>query len=150
MEAGTILQKIKNAVLRAGEQMRSDDVLVKRDGAPLENMDDRALATPLMDVFENEKEYLFKFDVPGATPKHTEVNVSDDRVLTVHVRADRVKEAPAIFGDPARPDWYRAVRLTPSVAGDKATSSVKNGILTVHVPKTEAPKASVIPVTVEK
>ena len=150
MEAGTILQKIKNAVLRAGEQMGSDGVLVKRDGASLETMDNRALATPLMDVFENEKEYLFKFDVPGATPKHTEVNVSDDRVLTVHVRADGVKEAPAIFGDSVRPDWYRAVRLTPSVAGDKATSSVKNGILTVRIPKTEAPKARVIPVTVEK
>ena len=150
MDAGNIFQKIKNAVVRAGDQIRSDDAIVKRDGSSLENMDDRALDTPAMDVFENEKEYLFKFDVPGATPKDTEVHVSDDRVLTVHVRPDGEKGRAAIFGDPGQSDWYRAVRLTPSAAGDKASSSVKNGILTVRIPKAEAPKARVIPVTAEK
>jgi HSP20 family protein len=150
MDAGNIFQRIKNAVVRAGDQIRSDDAIVKRDGSSLENMDDRSLATPAMDVFENEKEYLFKFDVPGATPKHTDVHVSDDRVLTVHMKADGGKGRAAIFGDPGQSDWYRAIRLTPSAAGDKASSSVKNGILTVRIPKAEAPRAKVIPVTAEK
>jgi len=150
MNAGNILQKIKNAVLRAGEQMQSDDIIVKRDGASLENMDDRALATPAMDAFENEKEYLFKFDVPGATPKLTEVHVSDDRILTVHVKAEGTNGKTAIFGDPGQSDWFRAIRLTPTAAGEKASSTVKNGILTVRIPKTLAQKAKVIPVTAEK
>jgi HSP20 family protein len=150
MDAGNIFQRIENAVVRAGDQMRSDDVVVKRDGSSLENMDDHALATPAMDVFENDKEYLFKFDVPGATTKQTDVHVSDDRVLTVHVKSDGVRNAAAIFGDPGQSDRYRAIRLTPSAAGDKASSSVKNGILTVRIPKAAAPKAKVIPVTAEK
>jgi HSP20 family protein len=150
MDAGNIFQRIKNAVIRAGDQIRSDDAIVKRDNSSLENMDDRALATPPMDVFENDKEYLFKFDVPGATPKHTDVHVSDDRVLTVHVKGDGAKGGTPIFGDSGQSDWYRAIRLTPTAVGDKASSSVKNGILTVRIPKTKAPNAKVIPVTSEK
>ena len=149
MDAGNIFQRIKNAVIRAGDQMQSDDVVVKRDGSSLENMDDRSLATPPMDVFETDKEYLFKFDVPGATPKRTDVHVSEDRVLTVHVAAEGPTGGTAVFGDPGQSDWYRAIRLTPSAAGDKASSSVKNGILTVRIPKTKAPKARVVPVTAE-
>lgn len=47
-------------------------------------------------------------------------------------------------------NWYRAVTLTENADGDRATSAVKDGILTVRVPKLKAPARRLISVTSEK
>lgn len=151
MDFGNMLERIKGAVRRAGAQISGDSAMVKRGNLSPESLEDRPLSSPAMDVFENDKEYLLRFDVPGATPKNTEVHFGSDHNLTIYVRdVGGNGKGPALFAEFEASDWYRAVKLTHNSDGDRASSVVKDGILTVRVPKHQTPAPKLIPVKADK
>lgn len=151
MDFGNIIERIKGAFRRAGDQLSGDTAIVKRDEISPESLEDRPLASPAMDVFEDDKEYLFRFDVPGATAKNTEIHFGANRNLAVYVRNERANEkGMALFGEFEESDWYRAVTLTENADGDRATSTIKDGTLTVRVPKLKSPAPKFILVRAEK
>ena len=150
-DSNSLIDRVKTAFRKFSDQLSGDATIVKRDDLSPQSLEDRPLASPAMDAFENDEEYLFRFDVPGATPKNTEVHFGADRTLAVYVRNERINgKGTALFGEFEQSDWYRAVTLTENADGDRATSAVKDGILTVRVPKLKAPARRLIPVKAEK
>lgn len=112
----------------------------------LEQLGRGALGTPVVDVYENEKEILIRADVPGGSREGATVAWDESRGLSVLVKG---QEAPAgvswaVEYDPC--DWYRALSLPDYVDGGRATSAIKDGVLTIHVPKRAAAPARSIPV----
>jgi len=151
MEFGNMFERIKGAFRRADAQIGGDSAMVKRGDLAPESLEDRPMCSPAMDVFENDKEYLLRFDVPGATPKNTEVHFGSDHNLTIYVRNEGGSgKGTALFDEFESSDWYRAVKLTHSADGDRASSIVKDGILKVRVPKHQSPAPKLIPVKAEK
>jgi HSP20 family molecular chaperone IbpA len=130
-----MLTNIKQRVRRT-IGLEEGDAAGTTPAAPrLEQMGSRPLSTPPADVYENDREMLFLFDVPGGARDGATVVWNERDGLTVLVRAQGRPQGQvwAVEYEPA--DWYRAFALPEYADGSKATSSISNGVLTVRVPK---------------
>lgn len=85
-----------------------------------------------MDVLETEHEFLVVADVPGVNPEDVDVRFEQGE-MTVHGRRPAGREdSPVVY--------HRTFAAAETVAADKITAELKDGVLTVKLPKVEAVK----------
>ena len=112
----------------------------------LENHEDGRLA---IDVLENEKELVITSAIAGVKPENLEVFVHND-MLTVRGKrhADSEAEAGAkyLVRECHWGSFSRSVLLPVDVISDKTEASLKNGILTLRLPKADTTKIKKIQV----
>lgn len=137
----TLLDRVKNVVRRTSDRFAGRRIPAQRGGA-LENIEDRPLAAPAVDVYENETEFLVVADVPGAEPGNATVHLDERGQLALHVRLEIPEER---WGRPPA-DWFRSFRLPDDVDRDRVDSSVKHGVMTVRLPKRRSTASVTIPV----
>lgn len=120
-------------------------IQVTAQDARLEQLGEAPLATPAVDVYENDREILIHADVPGGSPEGAVVAWNEGHGLTLLVK-NQVPVSGALWEAEYRPaDWYRAFSLPDTADGSKATSSLKDGVLTIRIPKRIA-ASTLIPV----
>lgn len=104
------------------------------------------VGVPALDLFENQNEFRLVVDVPGATPRNTNVTWNEIDTLAVHVQ--RAAKAPGTpwLSEYEESDWYREIVMSPDADGTKATSTVRDGIVTVRLPKRRTTSSKLIPV----
>lgn len=90
-----------------------------------------------VEMEEEEKEIVARFEVPGFEPEEIELLLTEN-VLTVHARHEE-KEGEEKEKAPARyAETKRSVLLPPGVDLEKIEAVYHNGILEVRLPKTPA------------
>jgi HSP20 family molecular chaperone IbpA len=102
-------------------------------------------AIPSLDLFEGDKEYRVVVDAPGAIAPNTHVMWNDVDTLMVHVRRDTDGNAPLV-SEYRESDWYREVILPADANGAKANAEVRQGVLTIRVPKRRTLSGKLVPV----
>ncbi|HSQ55134.1 MAG TPA: Hsp20/alpha crystallin family protein [Gemmata sp.] len=108
--------------------------------SPAEVSEDRAVTVgPRVDVLETENEFLVLADVPGVKPDDVDVRFEKGE-LTVHGRRPGGREYEPMH-------YHRVFAVADTVAADKITADLKNGVLTIRLPKTEAVKPKKITVS---
>jgi HSP20 family protein len=129
-----VRDKIRRGLVRNGGQ----EVQVHTNDTHLEQLGDSPVATPFVDVYENEREVLVHADVPGGTRESATVVWDEGRGLSFLVKRRALPEgAPSVAGHGSH-DWYRALTLPDYVDGSQASSTIKNGVLTIRIPKRAA------------
>jgi len=101
-----------------------------------------------LDVAENEDEYTVKASLPGITPEDVEVTLADN-VLTIRgeMKADEaIDEENYHLRERRFGKFVRSITLPTTVDADKVEAVNENGVLTLHLPKTEAVKPKKIEV----
>jgi HSP20 family molecular chaperone IbpA len=109
----------------------------------------RPVYLPSVDIFEDRDELLLIADVPGATSEHIDIQFENGE-LTIHARVEPRQAAEPdrdIWREYGVSDFHRTFRLGESIDNAKIHAEVKDGVLTVHLPKTEATKPRKIAVT---
>jgi HSP20 family protein len=96
--------------------------------------------TPRADVLETDDEFLLLADMPGVTPDGVDIRFENGE-LTLHGRraADHGGRDRAVWEYEVT-NYFRTVRLTEHIAADRIEAGMKNGVLTLHLPKAEAVK----------
>lgn len=97
---------------------------------------------PALDVWENESELVYAFDLPGVPEEAIQIEVADD-MLTVSAERTREEEQSndryyrfeRRFGS-----FSRAVGLPQGVDESKISATYKDGVVEIHVPKPEEAK----------
>lgn len=99
-----------------------------------------------MDIVERDTELIVRASVPGFDADNIEVSIQGD-VLTLRGSIEHSNGQPNGSADETAGNYYlreqwmknfqRSVRLPVSVNSDEATAECKNGILTLHLPKSE-------------
>jgi len=98
------------------------------------------VARPRVDVLQTEQEVLLLADLPGVRPADVDVRFENGE-LTIHGRrlpAHAGKKRALWEYEPTH--YHRAFRLSEDVAADRIEAELKNGVLTVRLPKAEAAK----------
>jgi HSP20 family protein len=108
------------------------------------------LLEPAVDVAESDGEVTIKMEVPGVEKDQLHLTVSDDHLT---VRGETRKES-----EEKRKNYYRQeirygafqrfVPLPVEVDAAKTHAELKNGVLTIALPKSKQPKAQEIKVAV--
>ncbi len=89
--------------------------------------------TPRVDILETAEELLLFADLPGVRPEDLDLRFEQGE-LTLH---GKVK--PRHEGDLAKEygtgDYWRVFRITEDLDADNFSASLKNGVLTLRLPK---------------
>lgn len=106
--------------------------------------------SPLVDITEDDKEYVVKAEIPEMKKEDIKINVHDD-VLTVSGERKYEKEEKGkkyhrverAFGS-----FMRSFTLPEDADGTKVSAEYKDGVLKVHLPKSEKAKPKAIEVKI--
>ncbi len=98
---------------------------------------DRPWATPPVDIFENEERFLVKADLPGVTADDVNVRFEQE---TLRIEAHR-----ELAGD--RFEFRRTFRLS-GIDGEQISAGMKDGVLSLTLPKLASARPRQVPVTV--
>jgi HSP20 family protein len=99
-----------------------------------------------LDLFENEKEYRLVVDAPGATAPNAHLTWNEVDTLVVQIRRAETERGAPLFCEYRESGWYREIILPPDANGSKANAEVRQGVLTIHVPKRRTLNGKLIPV----
>jgi HSP20 family protein len=107
-------------------------------------------AEPAVDVAESDGDVIVKMEVPGVEKDQIHLTVADDQLT---VRGESRKETEEKKQNYYRQEirygaFQRAVGLPVEVDAAKAKAELKNGLLTVTLPKSAQPKSREIKVAV--
>ena len=106
--------------------------------------------TPALDVYEEKDELIVKAELPGMKRENIEVSLHDGTLSISGERrgGDTYEKAEVYRSERFFGRFQRTVTLPTPVAFDKVKAEYKDGILTVHLPKTEEAKPKHIDVNV--
>lgn len=106
---------------------------------------------PLADIVEREKEYLIKLDLPEVSKEDVKV-LFDDGVLTIRgerkvekdEKGEKVHRTERFYGM-----FERSFVLPDDVDVKAIRAESKDGVLTVHMPRTAVEKARPLAISVQ-
>ncbi|NTW89651.1 MAG: Hsp20/alpha crystallin family protein [Candidatus Moranbacteria bacterium] len=99
-----------------------------------------------IDVYQTENEIVIKSTIAGVKPEDLDVTINNDMVT---VKGERKNEEVVEQGNYYYQECYwggfsRSVLLPVDVIPEKADASLKNGILTIRLPKADTTKVKKI------
>ena len=98
--------------------------------------------SPLVDITEDEKEYLIKADLPEVKKEDVKLTVQND-VMTIsgerkYEKEEKGKKYHRV--ERAYGSFMRSFTLPEDADGSKVSAEYKEGVLKIHLPKSEKAK----------
>jgi HSP20 family molecular chaperone IbpA len=95
---------------------------------------------PRVDIMENDDEIVLFADMPGVDKDNLDIQF-EDRQLTIHGKVEpRQTEMNFVGGEYGIGDFYRTFSIGESINVDEISAEIKNGVLSLHLPKAESAK----------
>ncbi len=93
---------------------------------------------PAVDIFEDGTGITVQADMPGVSRERLEIQIDRD-TLAIEGRAEipMPEGLEAIYADVRSTRYQRSFTLSHELDGDRAEASLKNGVLTLRIPKRE-------------
>ena len=113
--------------------------VVKKDQSLSERNPEIPAVVPLVDIYENDEEILLRADMPGVEKKDISINIDNGKLSLGGTRKfeSRGSAQWEEFGDV---EYQRTFSVPQTIDVDKIVAQLKDGVLTLHLPKSEAAK----------
>jgi len=107
--------------------------------------------SPAVDICEDEHEYLIQAELPEVSREQVEVSVEDGTVSLTGSRTFRKEENDLRYHrvERAYGQFSRSFSLPKDADPDKVHADFKDGVLRIHLPKSEQAKPKRIEVKVD-
>jgi HSP20 family protein len=101
---------------------------------------------PNVDIYESENEIVLVADMPGVSSENVDIDVRDNQ-LTIQgkVVLEDLKEE-VLFQEYGIGDYFRQFSLSSKIDQSKIEASMKDGVLSLTLPKAEAARPKKITV----
>jgi len=96
--------------------------------------------TPRFDIWETDEELVLYGDMPGVEPAGLDIRFENRELSVLGKVTPRHTERRHLHGEYGIGDFYRTFTIGETIDGGKISAELKNGVLTLHLPKTEAVK----------
>jgi HSP20 family molecular chaperone IbpA len=131
MAERTVPQPNRERQIQAKEETRSQERYV----------------TPPVDIYETAEGLVVKADLPGVAREGLDVRV-ENNLLTIRARAAHGAPGEPLYREYELANFFRQFELTDRVDQQKISADLKNGVLTLGLPKAEEAKPRRIDVQV--
>jgi HSP20 family protein len=112
----------------------------QNDAATIERTRGGLTYSPRIDIWETDDELVLYADVPGVTPDSLDIQF-ENRELRLHGQvAPRHENINFLAGEYGIGDFYRTFTIGEAVDAERISAELSNGVLTLHLPKTQAAK----------
>ena len=100
---------------------------------------DTGFESMALDIADHDDEFVVTVDVPGFTKDEIDVRVADQalRIDAEHEETTEEGDEEYLRKERREKSLHRMVRLPEMVDDEAITATVKNGVLTINVPKAE-------------
>ena len=119
--------------------MSEKTALAKREETMPEQRPEMPVVSPLVDIYENDDEILLHADMPGVEKDDIAINIDNGRLALSGVRKLKTSGAEnwAEFGNV---EYQRTFSVPQTIDVEKVNAELKDGVLHLHLPKSEAAK----------
>lgn len=103
--------------------------------------------TPLANIVETNDGYLLEAEMPGVSKDGLEITVENGELVILGRRTPPSVKGVAVYRESRGWDYRRLFELDPSIDPSKISAKVEQGVLRLHLPKSESVKPRKIAVT---
>jgi|SRR5208282_2483766 len=118
--------------------------LAKRQGegnvAVAERGPGAATYAPRFDIVETDDELVLYGDLPGVTQANLDVRFENGRLMLDGKVPSRHAEHEFVYGEYGIGDFYRSFSINETIDAEKISAELRDGVLTLHLPKVEKVK----------
>lgn len=106
--------------------------------------------TPYVDIYETRDELTLVAEMPGAMADTVDVDFEGGE-LSIGARVEPRQPAGTqyLLEEYGAGDYFRTFRISEAVDASRISAELRNGLLTLHLPKVEAVKPRKIAVSVK-
>jgi HSP20 family protein len=112
-----------------------------------ETRSEERYVTPAVDIYEMAEGLVVKADLPGVAKENLDLRV-ENNLLSIRGRAAHAAPGEPIYREYELAHFYRQFELSDKVDQQKISAELKNGVLTLNLPKAEEAKPRRIDVRV--
>lgn len=115
----------------------------EKEAAPEEDFFDENEGQLTVDVYQTESEIYVQSAVAGVSPEDLEINITPESVTIrgKRQRTEKIEEKDYFYQECFWGRFSRSVILPQEVDPDRSTAALKNGVLTIRMPKLNRQKA---------
>ena len=120
--------------------------VVKKEAGKVETTRNIGRAVPLVDIYENDEEILLHAEMPGVKKDQIVVNI-DNGTLTLSGTRTLSRKGAAEWEEVGDIEYQRSFSVPPTIDIEKVKAELKDGMLALHLPKSEAAKPRMVEIT---
>jgi len=124
----------------------SEHEIVARNEQPGEMVNSLPVTVPTVDIFENESEIMLHADLPGVRKDDITINIDNGRLILSGIRYISTTGALA-WRELADVEFRRTFAVPQSIDINSVHAELKDGVLHLHLPKSESAKPRQIEIT---
>jgi len=109
---------------------------------------ERGYMIPPANIMASDNEYILELEMPGVNKQGLEVTVEGNELTIVGRRTSEVPEGEPCYCESPQADYRRVFELGPDVDTSRISAEMQQGILRLHLPKSEKAKPKQIEVKV--
>lgn len=102
--------------------------------------------TPRVDIMETDEESLLLADLPGVKPEDVDLRFENGELIIDGRCTPRHEGANYLLSEYGVGDFYRTFSISERIDWQKIAAELKNGVLTIHLPRTQTVKPKKITV----
>lgn len=111
----------------------------KHENAPAQQTA-RNYVAPEVDIFETKDGYVLQADIPGVNRTGLDIILDNNQLTIIGHRAPADVKAELRHRESSAADYRRVFELDPAIDTAKIDAKVDQGVLTIHLPKSERVK----------
>ena len=119
--------------------MDKSQEIVKQEEKNIEKTKELYGAIPAVDIYENEDEILIYADMPGVVKDDISVDIDNGTLSISGVRKLSLKGS-VTYEEVSDVEYVRNFSVPQTIDVEKVEAELKNGVLRLHLPKSEAAK----------
>lgn len=119
--------------------MEKNRDIVQHDEKKIEKTRELHEVTPAVDIFENDDEILLHIDMPGVVKEDISVDI-DNGTLAISGVRKLTTNGTTTYEEFSDVEYVRNFSVPQSIEVDSVNAELKNGILKLHLPKSDAVK----------
>ena len=110
------------------------------EASTVEHLRGGPVFSPRVDIWETKDELVLCADMPGVTAENLDIQF-ENRELRIHGKVSpRQENINFLYGEYGIGDFYRTFQIGEAIDAEKISAELKDGVMTLHLPKTEAVK----------
>jgi len=104
-----------------------------------------------VDVYQNNDEIIVQSTVAGVSPDDLDINITSESVTIRGKRGkeEKVEEKDYFYQECFWGSFSRSIILPQEIDSERSTAAIKNGILTIRMPKIQRQKAKKVKIKID-
>jgi HSP20 family protein len=104
-----------------------------------------------VDVYQNNDEIIVQSTVAGVSPDDLDINITSESVTVRGKREkeEKIEEKNYFYQECFWGSFSRSIILPQEIDPERSTAAIKNGILTIRMPKIQRQKAKKVKVKID-